>query len=140
MHKKSVTDYFFIILLTQQIAKGKRGNLTCLSLSPFFVFSFLLFFLWGVVIATLGLKLFNIISVNLVVIQYIPCRFTQLTKILIQVFFIGAISLFNLEVCPKFNVILKQFVIATPPKPINRMSCNFVAYLRRHDNSFFIEI
>ena len=32
---------------------------------------------------------------------------------------------FELRICPKLNIQPKQFVSATPLKPLNRISCNF---------------
>ena len=39
--------------------------------------------------------------------------------------FVGIMSLLNLEIRPKLNLLLKQFVSTTADKQLNRISCNF---------------
>ena len=43
-----------------------------------------------------------------------------------SIFFLGATPFLYLEIWPKWNILLKQFVSATPLKPLNRISWNFV--------------
>ena len=43
-----------------------------------------------------------------------------------SIFFSDLRPFLNLEIWPKRKIILKQFVSATPLKPLNRISCNFV--------------
>ena len=49
-------------------------------------------------------------------------------EILIQFFFLGVTCtpFLNLEIWPKWKILLKQFFSATPLKPLNRTSWNFV--------------
>lgn len=47
-------------------------------------------------------------------------------KILIWFFFLGVMSLLILNIRPKLSIPLKQFVSATPLKPLNRVSRNSV--------------
>ena len=41
-------------------------------------------------------------------------------------FFLNVTSLLNLEIWAKLNIQLKQFISATPLKPLNRILINFV--------------
>ena len=43
-----------------------------------------------------------------------------------SIFFLGVKPLLNLEIWPKLNILLKQFVIATPLKLLHRVSWSFV--------------
>ena len=43
-----------------------------------------------------------------------------------SIFFLGVTPFLNLEIWPKWKILLKQFVSATPLKPLNRISWNFV--------------
>ena len=66
------------------------------------------------------------ISWNFVVIKDVMCRCAYLQEILIVFFFLGVMPLLNLEIWPKLNILLKQFVNATPLKVPNRKSWNVV--------------
>ena len=44
----------------------------------------------------------------------------------IQLFFWEFRPFLNLEIWPKFNILMKQFVKDTTLKPLSRISCNFV--------------
>ena len=71
-------------------------------------------------------KPLNRISKNFVVMKYIMCRCAYLQEILIQFFFLRVTPFFNLEIWPKWKILLKQFFSATPLKLLNRISWNFV--------------
>ena len=43
-----------------------------------------------------------------------------------SIFFLEITPFFNLEIWPKWKILLKQLVSATPLKPLNRISWNFV--------------
>ena len=43
-----------------------------------------------------------------------------------SIFFLGVTPFLNLEIRPKWKILLKQSVSATPLKPLNRISWNFV--------------
>ena len=60
--------------------------------------------------------------------KVIQWRWAFVQKFPIQFFFLGIMLLLNLEIWPKFNNhgLLKQFVSATPLKPLNRISWYFV--------------
>ena len=64
------------------------------------------------------LKPLNRILLNFVVMRDIMCRCPYPQEIFIQ--------FLNLEIWPKWKMPLKQFVSATPLKPLNRISWNFV--------------
>ena len=77
-------------------------------------------------VSTTPLKLLNRISWNFVVVKGIPCRCAYLQEIFIQFFFLWIMPFLNLEIWPKWKILLKQFVSATPLKPLNRILWNFV--------------
>ena len=43
-----------------------------------------------------------------------------------SIFFLGVTTFLNWKIWPKWKILLKQFVSATPLKPLNRISWNFV--------------
>lgn len=62
------------------------------------------------------------ISQNFVVKKYLLCRCAYLKGIH---FFLGAMAIFNLE-RTRLNILMKEFVTATPLLPLNRLYGNFV--------------
>ena len=81
------------------------------------------------------MKPLNRILWNFVVVKNISCRRAYPQEILIQFsfwkfkfnfFFSESCPFLNLEIWPKWNILLKQFVSATPLKPLNRISWNLV--------------
>ena len=65
------------------------------------------------------------ISWNVVVMKDIMCKCAYPQEILFH-FFSRSHALMNLEIWPKWKKVLKQFVSATPLKPLNRIYWNFV--------------
>ena len=68
------------------------------------------------------LKPLSRISWNFVVMKDIMCRCANF----VSIFFLGVTSFLNLEIWPKWKILLKQFVSATPLIPLNRISWSFV--------------
>ena len=68
------------------------------------------------------LKPLDRITWNCIDMKDVMCRCAYLQDILIQVFCLGVTPFFNFEIWPKWKILLKQFVSATPLKPLNRIS------------------
>ena len=79
---------------------------------------------WKFVSAT-PLKPINTISWNYVVMKGIMWRCAYPQENLIQ-FFSQSYAFLNSEIWLKWNILLKQFVSATPLKPLNIITWNFV--------------
>ena len=72
------------------------------------------------------LKSLNRITWNFVVMKDILCRCAYPQEILISFFLSELRFFFNFEIWWKWKILLKQLVSATPLKPLNRISWNFV--------------
>ena len=59
------------------------------------------------------------------VVKGMMCRCAYYKELLIH-FLLGIMPLLNVEIWPKLNILLKQFVSAIPLKPLNRILWNFV--------------
>ena len=70
-------------------------------------------------------KPLNRISWNIVLIKDLMCRCANAQNILMQ-FFSRSYALFELRNLVKWKILLKPFVSATSPKPLNRISWHFV--------------
>ena len=72
------------------------------------------------------LKPLNRIFWSFVVMKDIMCRCAYPQEILIPFFFLGFTPFLNLEIWPKWKILLKQLVSTTPLKLLNRIAWNFV--------------
>ena len=70
----------------------------------------------------------NRISWNFVGLKdiHVLCRCAYPQEILIHFLFLGVTPFLNWEIWSKWKILLKQFVSATPLKPLIRISWNFV--------------
>ena len=78
-------------------------------------------------VSAIPLKPLNRISLNFVVMKDIICIhvYMHIHRKFDSIFFLRSYPLLNLEIWPKWKILLKQFVSAPPLKPFNRISWNF---------------